>query len=419
MTASPPDAEDEQAEGPTAAADEIPLRVSTLEIFFDLVFAFTLTQLASVLATRLSWLAAGQVVLVFGLLWWMYGAYAWLTNSRPPVRTVERLLLLVGMAGFLVVGLAIPAGFAGYGVVLGLGYLMVVIVHAVLYYRVNANILRVAPFNIGSALLVTAAGLLHSPAGKDNIAAYLLWILALAVQLGSPLIVRPASFFELRPEHFAERHNALLIVAIGESVAAVGVGAAGPVSQAPGISSRLLIAAVLGLAVAAALWWIVFGAGDEERAERALAEASSSRRTQLALRALFYGYIPLLLGLVAMAAAILMAVVQAAGPPAATSVLGAGGGAGQDVAARTGQAAVLAGGAALFLAGDVLIRQMLRTGPVRLRVAAAIAALATIVVGLAAGLDVQLLLVAGVLVAPLLAEPVTGGAKPGRSDAAG
>jgi low temperature requirement protein LtrA len=335
------------------------------------------------------------------------------------VRTVERLLLLVGMAGFLVVGLAIPAGFAGYGVVLGLGYLMVVIVHAVLYYRVNANILRVAPFNIGSALLVTAAGLLHSPAGKDNIAAYLLWILALAVQLGSPLIVRPASFFELRPEHFAERHNALLIVAIGESVAAVGVGAAGPVSQAPGISSRLLIAAVLGLAVAAALWWIVFGAGDEERAERALAEASSSRRTQLALRALFYGYIPLLLGLVAMAAAILMAVVQAAGPPAATSVLGAGGGAGQDVAARTGQAAVLAGGAALFLAGDVLIRQMLRTGPVRLRVAAAIAALATIVVGLAAGLDVQLLLVAGVLVAPLLAEPVTGGAKPGRSDAAG
>jgi low temperature requirement protein LtrA len=60
MTASPPDAEDEQAEGPTAAADEIPLRVSTLEIFFDLVFAFTLTQLASVLATRLSWLAAGS-----------------------------------------------------------------------------------------------------------------------------------------------------------------------------------------------------------------------------------------------------------------------------------------------------------------------------------------------------------------------
>jgi len=120
MTASPADAKDGQADEPAAAAEELPLRVSTLEIFFDLVFAFTLTQLASVLATRLSWLTAAQVVLVFGLLWWMYGAYAWLTNSRPPVHT----------AGFLVVGLAIPAGFASYGVVLGLGYLVVVVVRA-------------------------------------------------------------------------------------------------------------------------------------------------------------------------------------------------------------------------------------------------------------------------------------------------
>jgi len=419
MTASPPEAKDGQAQEPTAAAAELPLRVSTLEIFFDLVFAFTLTQLTSVLATRLSWLAAGQVVLVFGLLWWMYGAYAWLTNSRPPVHTTERLLLLVGMAGFLVVGLAIPAGFAGYGVVLGLGYLVVVIVHAVLFYRVNASILRVAPFNVGSALLVTAGGLLHTRAGTDSVAAYLLWILALAVQLGSPLFVRPASFFELRPAHFAERHNALLIVAIGESVAAVGIGAAGPVSQAPGVSWRLLVAAVLGLAVAAALWWIVFGAGDEERAEQALAEASSRRRTQLALGALFYGNIPLLLGLVAMAAAILMAVVQAAGHPAATSVLGAGAGAGQGVAARVGQAAVLAGGAALFLAGDVVIRRVLGTGPVRLRLTASIAALATTVIGVAAGLGLQLLLVAGVLIAPLVAERGAGGGEAAPSDAAG
>jgi len=421
MTATPPDAQDQQAQAAAAVAvaDELPLRVTTLEIFFDLVFAFTLTQLASVLATRLSWLAAGQVVLVFCLLWWMYGAYAWLTNSRPPVHTAERLLLLVGMAGFLVVGIAIPAGFASYGVVLGLGYLVVVVVHAALFYRVNANIVRVAPFNVGSALLVTVAGLLHNPAGKETLAGYLLWILALAVQLGSPLIVRPAGFFELRAAHFAERHNALLIVAIGESVAAVGIGAAGPVSQAPGISWRVLASAALGLAVAAALWWIVFGGGDEERAERALAEASGRRRTQLALAALFYGNIPLLLGLVATAAGILIAVVQAAGHPAAAAMLGAGAGAGHGVAARTGQAAVLAGGAALFLAGDVVIRRVLRTGPVRLRIAAAIAALATTAAGIAAGLGVQLVLVAAVLIAPLVAEGRLGGGEPGPGDAAG
>src|SRR5215472_3423101 len=173
--------------GPGERTDETPLRVSTLEIFFDLVFAFTLTQLTALLAVSLSWLSVAQVLLVFGLLWWMYEGYAWLTNSRPPVAPAERLLLLVGMAGFLIIGIAIPHGFADYGVVLGLGYLLVVVVHSGLYYRVNANIVRIAPFNIASAVLITIAGLLHTTHGTDAPASYVLWVAALAVQLGSPL----------------------------------------------------------------------------------------------------------------------------------------------------------------------------------------------------------------------------------------
>jgi low temperature requirement protein LtrA len=330
----------------------------------------------------------------------MYGAYAWLTNSRPPVHTAERLLLLVGMAGFLVVGLAIPRGFAGYGVVLGAGYLAVVVVHTILYYRANPNILRVAPFNVGSALLVIAAGFLHGPAG------YLLWVLAVAVQLGSPLIVHPRTRFRLRPAHFCERHGALLIVAIGESVAAVGIGAAGPASRAgAAVSWRLLAGAVLGLAVAAALWWIVFGAGDQERAEQVLSEAAAERRTALALNAFFYGNIPLLLGLVATAAAILRAVVLAAGS-----------GGQEGLPARAGQAALLACGAALFLAGDVIFRRTLGIAPWRPRAVAAAAALPTAAVGIAAGLNAQLVLVAAVLVAPLVAERVaTPGLAPGET----
>ena len=408
MTSGPAEPAEPARPAERQPADGAELRVSTLEIFFDLVFAFTLTQLTSVLAERLSWLAVGQVILVFGLLWWMYGAYAWLTNSRPPVHLPERLLLLVGMAGFLVVGLAIPAGFTSYGYVLGLGYLVVVIVHTVLYYRVNANILRVAPFNIGSAVLVTIAGVLHDRHGSDDLAAYLLWIAALAIQLGSPLIVRPASFFELRPSHFCERHSALLIVAIGESVAAVGIGAAGPVRDASAVSWRLLATTVLGLAVAATLWWIVFGSGDEARAVRVLTDATSKRRTQLALSAFFYGNIPLLLGLVALAAGILRAVIEAAGQPAPVS--------------RAGLAAVLAAGAALFLAGDVVIRRVLRTGPTRLRAIAAVVVLATTAVGAAAGLEAQLVVVAVVLIAPLVAErdqAGRGGARPPSASAAG
>src|SRR6266704_1006499 len=84
--------------------------------------------------------------------------YAWLTNSRAPVRTPERLLLVLGMTGFLIVGLAIPSGFGRDGVAFGLGYLLVVLVHAVLYARVNRHIWRIAPFNVASAVLVIAAG---------------------------------------------------------------------------------------------------------------------------------------------------------------------------------------------------------------------------------------------------------------------
>jgi low temperature requirement protein LtrA len=381
------------AGAPAARVDD-DLRVSTLEIFFDLVFAFTLTQLTALLAGHLSWPSAGRVLLVFGLLWWMYEAYAWLTNTRPPVHTAERLLLLVGMAGFLVIGLAIPGGFASYALVLGLGYLVVVLVHAALYYRVNANILRVAPFNVISALLVTIAALFRDSHGTTSPAGYALWIAALAVQLGSPLVVHPAGRFNLRPAHFCERHSALLIVAIGESVAAVGIGAAGPASRGGAPDWHLLASAVLGLAVAAALWWIVFGTGDDENAVRVLTAASDDRRTALALNAFFYGNIPLLLGLIAMAAGILRAVVQSIGPgtPPAGS------------AASAGQALVLACGAALFLAGDVVSRWQLGTGPFQVRLAAAAAAIGTGAVGTYAGLNAQLILVAAVLVTPLLVE---------------
>ena len=132
-----------------------PLRVSTLELFFDLVFVFTITQLTGMLSRDLDLVGAARVLLVFGVLWWMYGGYAWLTNARVPHQVPERLLLLLGMAGYLIIGLAIPHAFdrRGEGIALGAGYLLVVAVHGALYLRVNRNILRVTPFNAISALL--------------------------------------------------------------------------------------------------------------------------------------------------------------------------------------------------------------------------------------------------------------------------
>jgi low temperature requirement protein LtrA len=352
-------------------AGDPPLRVSTLELFFDLVFAFTLTRLTALLARHLSATGVVQVVLIFGVLWWMYGAYAWLTNTRTPDRTPERLLLLLGMAGFLVAGMAIPGAFGarpgGSGVALGVGYLLVVLVHSALFYRVNRNIVRVTPVNIASALLVIVAGLTGAPA------AYPLWAAALAVQVFSPLVVHPGGRFNIQPSHFVERHGALVIVALGESVAAVGIVAAQQVTFA------VATTAVLGLALSAGLWWTYFGDGGDERAEQAMTAARPEARPGLALTGYFYAHIPMLLGVVVMATGMKLAIGHAGQPhPAAAIALGCG--------------------VALFLAGNAWFRQALRTGPVRFRVAGAVFALATTALGATVSVEAQFaVLLAGIV----------------------
>src|SRR6266702_1525478 len=370
--------------GGRAAADQgspgsAPLRVSTLELFFDLVFAFTLTRLTDLLAHHLSLAGTAQVLLVFGVLWWMYAGYAWLTNARAPDRTLERLLLLVGMTGFLLVGLAIPTAFddTASGLALGFGYLIVVVVHSALYCRVNRNILRITPFNATSALLVILAG----PAGGG--AVYALWVGALAIQVLSPLIAHPGGRFEISPAHFVERHGALVIVALGESVAAIGIGA-----TPTGVTADVVVAAVLGLALSASLWWAYFGDGDHERAERAMTAAEPSRRPQLALSAYFYAHIPMLLGVVALAAGVKLTLGNAAQPH------------------PVGQAVAVAGGAALFLAGSAGFRRALAIGPLRFRLAAALFALATTALGVMVTAAAQRAVLLAGLVAMLAAERV-------------
>ncbi len=346
----------------STAGTDSQLRVTAIELFFDLIFAFTLTQLTVVLTQGPAAPAIRvlRVLLIFGLLWWMYGGYAWLTNARPPVRAAERLLLVLGMAGFLIAGLAIPQGFGRDGAALGLGYLLVVCVHTALYQRVNRNILRIAPFNIISALLVVEAGFV------TGVATYLLWLAALLLQAVSPLIVRVGGRFEIRSAHFAERHGALVIVAIGESVAAIGIGAAGL-----RVDVSLVVAATAGLALSVALWWAYFGNGDDERAERSMRAAPADLRPGLALSGYFYAHMPMLLGIVFLAA----------GVRAATGHGGAAGIAG---------ALALGAGAAGFIGGTAAFRMAMRTGRAGRRVAGAVFALLTVPIGALVSIEAQL-----------------------------
>lgn len=361
-----------QAEAVTQT--EPALRVTAIELFFDLVFAFTLTQLTVVLTAGLTAVHVLQVLLIFGLLWWMYGGYAWLTNTRAPVLPVERLLLLVGMAGFLIVGLAIPYGFSHDGVALGLGYLLVVCVHCGLYARVNQQIWRIAPFNFASALLVIVAGVV------GGIADYVLFFAALTVQAISPLIVKLGGRFDIRSAHFAERHGALIIIAIGESIAAIGIGAIGlPVD------ASLVLAASLGLALSAALWWAYFGNADDEKGQHAMSSAESHRRPALALAAYFYAHIPMLLGVVFIAAGVRAAIGH--------------GGSGSLAGAVT-----LGLGAAAFIGGTAAFRAVLHTGPIMLRLAGVAFALVTVPLGAFTTIEAQLGLLTAGLIAMLIAE---------------
>ncbi|HEX9551996.1 MAG TPA: low temperature requirement protein A [Streptosporangiaceae bacterium] len=399
-----------QGDDTTAAAQRAgdqPIRVTTLELFFDLIFAFTLTQLAVVLTpgkTHVWATSVLRVLLIFGLLWWMYGGYAWLTNTRSPARNPERLLLVFGMTGFLIVGLAIPQAFGGDGVAFGLGYLLVVLVHAVLYARVNRQIWRIAPFNVTSALLVIAAGF------TSGIARYALWVAALVIQAGAPLVVRLGGRFEIRPGHFAERHGALVIVAIGESVAAIGLGAIGL-----RVGINLVIASVAGLALSVALWWMYFGSGDDERGEQAMWAAAETRRPRLALSAYFYAHIPMLLGIVFAAAGVTEAVRQAAGSSEPEAVRHAA--AVTEAIGHSLPAALALGiGAAAFIGGTAAFRAALGTGPTRLRLAAAILALATVPLGALVAIEAQLGLITAGLVVMLVTEARGQGRGPARPD---
>jgi low temperature requirement protein LtrA len=341
-----------------------PIRVSTLELFFDLVFVFTITQLTSVLEAHPSLRGLAEVALMLGVIWWMYGGYAWLTNAVPPNRPGRRFVLLGGMASYLVLALALSHAFAGSGTAFGLAYAAIVVVHATLFTRATShsavrNILRLAPVNLAGAGLVLAGGL----AGGS--AQYALWCAAVLLFWLTPQFVSNSGF-AIGPEHFVERHGLVVLIAIGESVVAVGAGAHGlPVDL------ELVVVVVLGLALSAGLWWAYFG-GDDERAERALRDAPVGTRPKLALEAFGYCHLAILLGIVAVAAAM----HEATAHPFRELT--------------SARAITLAGGVAVYLVGDALFRATLHIGRGRRRIACAAAMIATIPLGTAVAATAQI-----------------------------
>jgi low temperature requirement protein LtrA len=353
------------------------VRVSTLELFFDLVFVFTITQLTGVLTKGGGASALVHVVVMLLLIWWMYDGYAWLTNAITTDRVRYRLLLLGGMGGFLVMALAVPHAYSGDGLAFGLGYLVVIVLHAGMYVRGTSlsevrAILRIVPFNLVACVLTIVGGALGGTSQS------VLWALAAGLLWVTPLLTTVEGFV-VSASHLVERHGLVVIIALGESIVVVGAGAAG----LP-LDLRLVLVALLSLALSAALWWTYFS--DETAVERAMHDAAPERRAQLALVGFGYWHYGILLGVVAVAAGLKKAVGDPYGELDGWIAVG------------------LAAGVVLFVACDVGFRRTLGIPRGETRLAAAVLALATIPLGTAVGAAVQIAALAGLVIAALAVE---------------
>jgi low temperature requirement protein LtrA len=273
------------------AAVEHEHRVTPRELFFDLVFVFAFTQVATLLADDPTWAGIGRGVLVLAALWWGWAAYAWLTNNLDPEAGVVGAALLVALIAMFVAALVVPGVFDDEGVLFGAAFFVVCAMHLTLYAlagRGNRDllgaVLRLAPWTLLGATLILVAGFTEG-------ARIWLWLAALACTYIGGLLSGTTGW-QLHPSHLAERYGLVLIIALGEAFISIGIGATGI-----GIGPGEVAAAILGLLVATAFWLAYFDFFSI-RAERILHDLEGANRVALARDLYAYGHFPMIVGIV-------------------------------------------------------------------------------------------------------------------------
>jgi low temperature requirement protein LtrA len=272
-------------------------RVTPLELFFDLVFVLAITQCTGLMSHDQTWSGLAQGLLILGVLWWAWVGYAWLTSVIDPEALAVRGVIFVAMAALLVVAICVQEAFGSLALAFALGIGVFRTAHIALFMLAGAatgdgDLRRsVVGLAVSTAL---AVAILILASLFDGLAQGALWALAIFLDMAGPYVFGSEGW-KLVPGHFAERHGLIVIIALGESIVAIGVGASGQLDLGIGT------AAVLGVFLAAALWWTYFDVVALVSARR-LAEADPGR-TQNELARDSYSYIHLLLvaGIVLMA----------------------------------------------------------------------------------------------------------------------
>jgi low temperature requirement protein LtrA len=306
--------------------------VSFLELFFDLTFVFAMSQVTHLMLHDISWQGFGRGVLALLALWWAWVCYAWLTNMFEIARVIHTTLIIFAMAAMLIAVIALPTAFTTGALVFALALLAVRLINAGMFIasasrdedELASAIRRLVPGLLVGPALIVAGAFVDSPYRE------LLWVAAAMVDFGSPLIAG-TNGLRVVPSYFIERHGAVIIIALGETIISLGWGATEGLHH-PGV----LGAVVLGVLISASLWWTYFGltAGAEERLRR----TSAVERARLARDAYSYLHLPLVAGIVFFAVGARVSVEHIDEPLEPLAAL------------------ALTGGVALFYAGEVAYR---------------------------------------------------------------
>ena len=234
------------------AARRVGDRVTALELFFDLVFVLALTQCTALMAADPTWEGLVRGMLVLAVLWWSWGGYAWLTSVIDPEEGAVRVALFAAMAAFLIAALSVPGAFADDALAFACAYGIVRVAHIWLFTLTSRDDpgLRRSVMGLATGTAIGIALLLAASA-TDGVKQGALWAVALLLDVGLPFLFWSEGW-RLMPAHFAERHGLILIIALGESIVAIGVGSDAIVDVG------VMVAASLGVGIAAAMWWLYF-----------------------------------------------------------------------------------------------------------------------------------------------------------------
>jgi low temperature requirement protein LtrA len=267
-------------------------KTSYLELFFDLVFVFAFTQVTALILEDASAEGFARSALVLAMVWWAWSAYAWMTNAIDIENVVTRLIIFAAMAAGFFVALAVPDAFQDEAAWFAVAYFVVRVLQTALYaWGVRGNrgqlaaVLRLAPWFLLAASVALVGGLVD-PEYRAWV-----WLASLAIDVVGTLTVARAEW-GVSPSHFAERFALIVIIALGESIVAIGIGTSGLERDA-----TYAFSVVLAFAGVAALWWAYFDF-TAVAAARALRRASEATRGPLARDVFTFFHYPVVLGII-------------------------------------------------------------------------------------------------------------------------